>query len=82
MTGPTTRDELTEALMRAGNPEPGNVAHTEITRAYLVSRLENAERVGKPGHIERCRVRLEGFDARVRARARTPIPEFRSEGGQ
>lgn len=75
MNAEENRDELTEALMRAGNPEPGTVAHTQIARGYLVARLQNAERIGKPAHIERCRARLGGFDARVRARQRSSIPE-------
>jgi|GEM_PF-5946253 len=33
--------------------------------AHARSRLENAERIGRPAHIARCRHRLEGLLART-----------------
>lgn len=32
--------------------------------AYARERLANAERIGRPAHIARCRQRVEGIEAR------------------
>lgn len=38
--------------------------------AYLAGRLANAERLGKPAHIARCRERYDGLSALIDALSR------------
>ena len=37
--------------------------------AHARERLANAESIGRPAHIARCRARVEGIEARVAANA-------------
>lgn len=37
--------------------------------AYARERLANAEHIGRPAHITRCRARVEGIEARMAAKA-------------
>jgi hypothetical protein len=47
-----------------------NTAHATETLqdrlAYARERLANAERIGRPAHIARCRQRVEGLVAKLR----------------